>query len=41
MKRIATITLTAVLALGMLSGCGSKADAAPREAPKTWKTIMA
>ncbi len=35
MKRIATITLTAVLALGMLAGCGSKDDAAPSEAPKT------
>lgn len=35
MKRIATITLTAVLALGMLAGCGSKDDTAPSEAPKT------
>ncbi|MGM9671698.1 MAG: phosphate ABC transporter substrate-binding protein [Oscillospiraceae bacterium] len=35
MKRIATITLTAVLALGMLAGCGSKDDTVPSEAPKT------
>lgn len=36
MKKIAAITLTAVLALGMLAGCGNKkTDDAPTDSPKT------